>query len=165
MPSTDPAAILISSNRWANEQLLDSCAPLTTEQFHQEFEMGLGSLHATATHILGAMRGWSDLLAGRTQRDRLEAGGPYTVADLRSLHADIADDFAALATAYPHEESVSGERGGRTYTFTRGAVLTHVTTHGMHHRAQCINMLRQLGADSLPKSAVLEWMIEVDGQG
>jgi uncharacterized damage-inducible protein DinB len=46
----------------------------------------------------------------------------------------------------------------------RGAVLTHVTTHGMHHRAQCVNMLRQLGAD-IPLNSVIEWMLTVDGQG
>ncbi|MBL8764094.1 MAG: DinB family protein [Phycisphaerae bacterium] len=34
----------------------------------------------------------------------------------------------------------------KTYTFTRGAVIVHLTTHGYHHRAQCLNMLRQLGA-------------------
>jgi uncharacterized damage-inducible protein DinB len=36
-------------------------------------------------------------------------------------------------------------------------VLTHVTTHGMHHRAQCLNMLRQLGVTPLPPSSVTEW--------
>lgn len=165
MPSTDPATILVATNRWANEQLLEACASLTDEQFHQSFEMGLGSLHATVTHILGAMRSWSDLLGGREQRARLEAGGVRSVAELRALHDEIADDFEDLTRKYPHHASVSGDKGGRSYTFTRGAVLTHVTTHGMHHRAQCINMLRQLGIESIPQSAVIEWMLTVDGQG
>jgi uncharacterized damage-inducible protein DinB len=40
---------------------------------------------------------------------------------------------------------------------TRGAVLAHVTTHGTHHRAQCLNMLRRLGVNPLPPSSVAEW--------
>ena len=49
------------------------------------------------------------------------------------------------------------------FTFARGAVITHVTTHGMHHRAQCLNMLRQLGVEQLPPSAVVEWVFMADG--
>jgi uncharacterized damage-inducible protein DinB len=53
--------------------------------------------------------------------------------------------------------------GGTTYRFTLGAMLIHVTTHGMHHRAQCLNMLRQLAvpgiSDRLPEIDVLEWQI------
>ena len=48
-------------------------------------------------------------------------------------------------------------RDGRTADFTRGAILTHVTTHAMHHRAQCLNMLRHLGVTPLPPSSVTEW--------
>jgi uncharacterized damage-inducible protein DinB len=50
-------------------------------------------------------------------------------------------------------------RDGRTVHMTRGAVLTHVTTHGMHHRAQCLNMLRHLGLSPLPPSSVTEWTL------
>ena len=58
----------------------------------------------------------------------------------------------------PLEEQVTRRlRSGRTIQLTRGAVLVHVTTHGMHHRAQCLNMLRQLGTPSLPPSSVTEW--------
>ena len=40
---------------------------------------------------------------------------------------------------------------------TRGATIVHVTTHGTHHRAQCLNILRQLGVTPLPPSSVAEW--------
>lgn len=160
MTTTDPRDILLVHNRWATRHLLEACAALTDEQFHQRFEMGPGSLHDTITHILGAMRGWADLLAGREQRPRLEAeGGPRTVDQLLTLLDELSDELEALAAAHPDDEEVSGERGGRTWTFRRGGVLTHVTTHGMHHRAQCLNMLRQLGVEELPRSAVVEWMV------
>jgi len=159
MAISDPVAILVRQNRWATDNIINACRDLADEQFHQQFEMGPGSLHDTLTHILGAMRGWGDLLAGREQRSRLEADGKRTVDELASLLAEISDDLESLATSHPTDESVSGERGGKSYTFTRGAVVTHVTTHGMHHRAQCLNMLRQLGVDPLPPSAVIEWVM------
>lgn len=59
-------------------------------------------------------------------------------------------------------EVVTGERGGKTWSFTRGAVVTHVTTHGMHHRAQCVNMLRRLGDAGPWKVSVVEWVLTED---
>jgi len=158
MATGDPLEILLAHNRWATGNLIDACAKLPRPQFHQRFEMGPGSLHDTLTHILAAMRGWGDLLAGRDQRPRLE-GEERTPEELRALLASLSDDLEASARAHPVDELVTGSRGGREYTFARGGVLTHVTTHGMHHRAQCLNMLRQLGVDPLPASAVVEWMM------
>lgn len=165
MPTCDPTTILLATHRWATANIIDACAPLTREQFHQPFEMGPGSLHATATHILGSTRAWGDMLAGAPPRERLEAGGERTAAQLRSLVDEVCDAFDHAVRRHALDESVTGERNRRSYTFTRGAVMTHVTTHGMHHRAQCLNMLRQLGVEKLPHSAVVEWMLMVDGQG
>ena len=161
MATSDPVDILVTHDAWATRNILDSCAALSRDQFHQRFEMGPGSLHDTLTHILGAMRGWGDLLAGREQRDRLE-GDERTVEELTGLLDEISADLAASARAHPVDESVTGSRGGKTYTFKRGAVVTHVTTHGMHHRAQCLNMLRQLGVDPLPPSSIMEWTMMAD---
>ena len=161
MPSSDPIEILLTQNCWATRNLLETCGTLTSEQFHQRFEMGPGSLHDTLTHILGAMRGWGDMLAGREQRERLE-GQQRTTQELLSLLDEISEDLADSAQKHPTHELVTGSRGGRSFTFSRGGVLTHVTTHGMHHRAQCLNMLRQLGVEPLPPSAVVEWILMAD---
>ncbi|MCH8152670.1 MAG: DinB family protein [Planctomycetes bacterium] len=161
MPTSDPIDILLRQNCWATRNLLESCEALPSEQFHQRFEIGPGSLHDTITHILAAMRGWGDMLAGRDQRPRLE-GEQRTPQELLGLLDEISDDLEASAKAHPMDEMVSGSRGGKSYTFARGGVLTHVTTHGMHHRAQCLNMLRKLGVDPLPPCAVVEWILMAD---
>ena len=158
---SDPVEILLVQNRWATRNLIEACGGLSREAFHQKFEMGVGSLHDTITHILGAMRGWGDMLAGREQRPRLE-GETRSTQDLLSLLDELSDDLESSAAAHPIDALVTGERGGRSFTFTRGGVLTHVTTHGMHHRAQCLNMLRQLGVDALPPSSVVEWILMAD---
>ena len=164
MPESNPLEILLKHDCWATRQMLDACAKLSHEQLHRRFEMGRGSLHDTTAHIIGAMRRWQDLLAGRADRPRIDQDGKdYPIAELIMLHDQIAAEFAELARSHPLQDVLVAERGGIKYTFTRGAILTHVTTHGMHHRAQCLNMLRHVGVSPLPPSSVLEWMRMVDG--
>jgi len=162
MPSSDPVQILLAHNHWATRSVLDACAKLSDDQLDREFDMGLKTIRATMTHVLGAMRGWGDLLAQRDQRDRLEADDARSPVHLLELLDEIGADILASIENKPLNEMLSGERGGKTYSFTRGAVLTHVTTHGMHHRAQALNMLRHLGVDPVPPSSVMEWVFMVD---
>ena len=164
MPTTDPIDILVAQNRWATRVFIEACASLPAEQFHRSFEIGPGSLHDNFTHILGAMRRWGDMLAGREQRPPLE-GEERTTEQLLELLAEISDDLEASVRAHENDGMVTGSRGGESYTFARSGVLTHVTTHGMHHRAQCLNMMRQMGVDPLPPSSVAEWIEMVDTPG
>ncbi len=162
MPASDPVQILLAHNHWATRNILDACAKLSDDQLDREFDMGLKTVRATMTHVLGAMRGWGDLLAQRAQSERLESSGPMTPVQLLELLDQIGADILASIENKPLDEQLSGERAGKSYTFTRGAILTHVTTHAVHHRAQAINMLRHLGVDPLPPSSVMEWVFMVD---
>jgi uncharacterized damage-inducible protein DinB len=139
--------------------MLDACAPLTGEQFQRRFDIGPGSLHDTLTHTVGAMRAWTETLAAAEPRPRLETDGQRrTPEQIRALFDDAWRGFSAEARRRPVEETVERRlRDGRTIQMTRGAVVLQVTTHGMHHRAQCLNMLRQLGVTPLPPSSVAEW--------
>ncbi len=159
MPEGDPLQILLSHDHWATTQLLGACANLPADQFHRRFDIGPGSLHDTLTHVAGAMRTWTETLAGHEPRPRLETDGQRRTPDqLRSLLEEAWQEFSAEARRRPLDEMVTRHtRDGRTIQLTRGAVLTQVTTHGMHHRAQCLNMLRQLGVTPLPASSVAEW--------
>ena len=156
MPSSDPKEILLKHDHWATHKIFESCQKLSDEQFHQKFEMGRGSLHDNLLHMIHAKRGWTDLLTGRefTKPDPDER---RSIAEQLKLHDEIHAAFETAINAHPLDQTITRERGGKMYTFTRGAVLTHVTTHGMHHRAQCLNMLRHLGVNPLPPSSVAEW--------
>ena len=165
MAASDPVTILLAHDRWATRQILDACGKLTEEQFHKRFEMGPGSLHNTTTHMLAAMRAWTQMLMGQQPGVRLDAGGQRSVPELLTLLEQCADEFAAEVRRLPLDQTIMRVRDGKTYTFTRGAVLTHVATHGMHHRAQCLNMLRQLGVSPLPTSSVAEWTWQAETTG
>jgi uncharacterized damage-inducible protein DinB len=161
MSASDTAEILLIHNEWATRNLIDACAKLSDEQFHKKFEMGPGSIHDTATHIIGAMRVWGDFLAGRERRPRLE-GAKRTPAELLTLFNEVAADFSASARNHPLDGTITFTREGKSYALARGGVIVHATTHGMHHRAQCLNMLRHVGFTPLPPSSVVEWMRTID---
>lgn len=159
-PPTLPAHVLLSFDFWATNALLDACENLTNDQLDREFPMGLGTVRKSLTHIIGATRGWTDVLT-RTDppRPRLEHDSAHSIADLRALHAESSAEFARGAKEGSHDDILSRTRDGKQYHFTRGGILTHVTTHSVHHRAQVINMLRHLGVDPLPQSSVMQWML------
>jgi uncharacterized damage-inducible protein DinB len=159
MPESDVLQILLAHDRWASDQHLDACAKLPTDQFHQKFDIGPGSLHDTLTHVVSAMRTWTDTLTGAEPRPRPDTDGQRRTPDqIRALHVEACAELSDEARRRPLGEIVTRTlRTGRTVTLTRAEVITHVTTHGMHHRAQCLNMLRRLGVTPLPPSSVTEW--------
>jgi uncharacterized damage-inducible protein DinB len=163
MATSNPIDIMLAHDPWATRQILDACAKLTPEQFHQPFDMGPGSLHATTTHILAAIRRWTDVLHQVPMRPDFE-GPSRTPADLLAALDEVYEAYTTVARAHPLDGLVERTRGGKTYQFPRGVVLTHVATHSMHHRAQCLNMLRHLGVQPLPPSSVIEWQVAVQPQ-
>lgn len=164
--SGDPLWIALDHDAWATREVLRACAALDDHQWHRRFEIGPGSLHDTLTHIVGAMFRWADRIAAppRAVRPSIEDGSHRTPAELGSLLAAAAADLAASAAdarARGLDTMCDVMLGSVAHHFTLGSMLVHVTTHGMHHRGQCLNMLRQLAApgisDRLPEIDVLEW--------
>jgi uncharacterized damage-inducible protein DinB len=163
MPTSNPLDILLQHDQWATRQMLLACEKLTPDQFARKFDIGPGSLQATTTHIIGAMKIWTDILAERPVGPRLDQSGVgYSLGQLFPMLDETTGEFMAIVKNHPLEQVVKRVREGKEYFFTRGAILTHVATHGMHHRAQCLNMLRHLGVSPLPLSSVLDWIRTVD---
>lgn len=158
MPASNPLDILLEHDKWATRLILQACEKLTADQFARRFEIGPGSLQATTTHMIAAMKTWTDTLAQRPPGPRVDQQGTrYTPAQLLSMHEESAAEFAAIAKKHPLDQIVKRTRDGKEFSFARGVVITHVATHGMHHRAQCLNMLKHLGVSPLPPSSVTEW--------
>jgi uncharacterized damage-inducible protein DinB len=159
---TEPLEILLAHDRWATGLMLDACDKLTGEQFHQPFDIGIGSLHNNLTHTIAAMRIWGDVLDRVVPRPWVDNTPHRTIAELRSMHAEAADQIERAAFIGPLDETFIRQRDDKVFTYSRGAILTHVTTHAMHHRAQCLNMLRRLGLTDLPESSVVQWSRSFD---
>jgi uncharacterized damage-inducible protein DinB len=153
--TAEPMSILAAHDRWATRQLLDACEKLSSEQLHRTFEMGIGSLHDTLIHDAAAVRVWAETLL-RAPATPWPSNDPRPVSELRAM-AESAFDLLVKAAAGPMGEVFERTRQGVTTSYTRATILCHVHTHGMHHRAQCLNMLRHLGVSPLPQSSVVEW--------
>jgi len=159
MPLSQPFDIMLAHDRWATRQIFTACLPLTEEQFHKPFEMGMGSLHNNATHLLTAVRGWTNnLRGGNHPLPKIDGNLRRTPAEMLAMLDEVSDAFAAEAKSKPLDDTLTVVRDNTPYTFTRGIAITHVMQHAMHHRAQCLNMLRHVGVKPLPWSSVLEWM-------
>lgn len=162
--------MLLGHNLWATQTLLDDAAKLTDEEFHRRLPIGPGSVHATLRHIIGAMARWADRIGQRTLRPSIETDRRYSVAELKGLLVAADAELRAVAEAIDARggwreifEATFAEHG--TYRFSRAAAMTHVLTHGMHHRAQVLNMRRQLGLPPLGLDLdVVEWECAQAGQ-
>jgi uncharacterized damage-inducible protein DinB len=184
--TSDPLDILLVHDEWATRMLLERCRPLTRDQFHQRFEIGMGSLHDNFTHIVGVLRRWTDRIDGRPLRPALSPipGRPdipheakeRTPDELLAMLALAAPDLRAVAAKWRAApgglattvqlEWPRKEGGMNRYTFSRGCCFTHVCSHGTYHRAQCVNMMRHLKvaglSDDLPDPSVIDWQVEAE---
>src|SRR4051812_43657275 len=156
---SDPFELLLTHNHWANKEMLEACRALSAEQFHRKFEMGPGSLHDTLLHMFEAVGMWCDRMTGRAPRGFTKDA--RTIDELLALNEKNNAEFNTIIRSVPLSTAFQTTRMGKTFTFTHGVVVTHVMTHGMHHRAQCLNMLRHVGV-KLPPSSVVEWAREND---
>jgi uncharacterized damage-inducible protein DinB len=184
MPMTsDPLEVLLAHNHWATRVVLNLCSGLSHEQFHRSFPIGPGQnggLHATITHIISAMRRWVDRIGDRPLRPSLERlppsagqetdGRDRTPAELLALLDEATNELRELIPEVKDDPArlVTTRFGDQTYTFTRGAAFTHALTHGHYHRAQCLNMLRQLNvpgvSDKLPEIDVVDWQYDEESR-
>jgi caffeoyl-CoA O-methyltransferase len=167
--ASDPLDILLRHDAYATREVLRACSGLTDEQWHRRFEIGPGSLHDALTHVVGAMLRWADRIDGPPTelRPSIEGIARRTPAELLAL-LDAAESGLAASADRARARGLGTEfevtLAGKTHRFTLGAALVHVTTHGMHHRAQCLNMLRHLGvpgiSDRLPEIDPLDWQLQ-----
>lgn len=168
--SSDPFDILLRHNTWATRALLEQCRGLTHQQFHQDFGIGPGSLHDNIMHCIAVMGRWIDRIEGRPLRPRID--GRTSGDDSSPVQPRSIDDLLALLDSADREWrevlprlrprlgevlEVTFPGSSQKYRFTVAAAIIHVTNHGMHHRAQCIHMLKRLGVKELPDLDELQW--------
>jgi uncharacterized damage-inducible protein DinB len=184
--ANEPLEILLRHDHWATARVLAFCSELPRAVLHQRIDLGPGSLHDTVTHIIGAMLRWADRIDGRPLRPSIErpdggtfavgaAGGMRPAVPSRSVGelSRLLDEAAADLAGVAARARVRGlgtpftvAFGDKTYTFSPAAALCHVLTHGTHHRAQCMFMLRMAGAPAfareVPEIGVADWQAETE---
>jgi uncharacterized damage-inducible protein DinB len=169
--SGDPFHILLGHNAWAFRTLLEHCRKLPPEAFHQDFGIGPGSLHDNITHCLAVMGRWIDRIDGRPLRPRIDgrAGGDdatpvrrRTIDELLAILDAAAREWTEILPRLRAQASEVREvtfPDGGPFRFSVAAIIIHVTNHGMHHRAQCMNMLKRAGHPINADLDELEWQV------
>ncbi len=157
---------------WVNNNLLAAAAPLTAEQLQRTFPIGQGSLWKSLTHMYAAEYVWLEALLGHEEAvipgdapgklpgNQLGEGGLTGLDDLRQKWSELSlrwDQYLEALNPENLDEIVyrkSVALGHRLGT-RRSDVLLHISTHAHYTTAQVINMLRQVGVQTLPESMLI----------
>jgi uncharacterized damage-inducible protein DinB len=160
---------------WVNENLLAAAEALSDAQLRRAFPIGQGSVWKSLLHLYAAEYVWLEALLGdddpccpgdvrgKLPGNQLGEGGPQSLAELRqswtaqeqrwrqyvsAVAADTLDDPIA-------KTSVVVPAGGRLIVL-RAEVILHVCLHAQYTAAQALNMLRQLGVETFPKTMLTQ---------
>jgi uncharacterized damage-inducible protein DinB len=136
---------------WAAERVHAIAAGLSDEQLDHPFEIGLGTLRKTLLHIRDAEQSWLEAwLHGPRPFAQLDE--KTSIDELRRLYAETArqrDKYLASLSPADLQRPVTAEvEPELRYTFALGETMFELHGHGTHHRAQAVNMLRHLGAET-----------------
>lgn len=152
---------LLGHDAWTTRQMLLRCRELTDEQLDRRFDIGDRSPRETFQHILENMEIWTDLMAERPVRRGAAPEGVPSVDVLLSRLALAAKDLADVSRRIRDEGRLDQMyRDTLDEPPTRkplGGTIVHVITHSMHHRAQVLYLMEQLGLTDLPEGDALGW--------
>jgi len=150
---------LLGHDAWTTRQLLLRCRELTDEQLDRRFDIGDRSLRETFLHIVENMEVWTDRIATRAVRSLPD--GPYPVEVLLDRLSPAAKELADVSRRVRDEGRLDqtfadpGEEPPNLRPL--GGMIVHVITHSMHHRAQALYIMEQLGLRDLPEGDPLDW--------
>lgn len=139
----------------ARGRIFDWARPLTPEQHAGEFPIGLGTLGKTLTHIMISEWYYVERMDGRDVPPyeewpiRMEQPPPLATLE-REWLAQATRTRAALRAPRDWQAAleyhVTDDDGHPMIVTTCAAdIFTQLALHETHHRAQAMNMLRQLG--------------------
>lgn len=150
---------LLGHDAWTTRRLLELAALLDDAQLDQQFDIGHRTVRRTLEHIIWNIECWTDLMTRRQVRSRPAAS--TSIPMLIERHAAASAELLQLG-----RQIVDNRRLDERYLDTLddpptekpfGGTIVHLATHGMHHRAHLLYMLRRLGVEELPEGDALRW--------
>lgn len=152
---------LLGHDVWTTRQLLQMCSRLSDEDLDREFDIGHRSLRATFAHIVRNVEAWARLMDGLPLEGRGAPPPKRSVAELieqlDTAAAHLARVSRAVADRDAWDESWIDPAEEPPCERSFGGTIAHVITHGMHHRAQLLYLMRMIGIENRPEGDVLSW--------
>lgn len=138
-----------SYSDWANTRLCEVAGNLSNEALDQPFDIGLGSLRRTLTHIWAGEHVWTLRWQGRSETPWPIETAPVAPATLLQRYAEVRarrDAFVAeLSPEKLRDEVVYRDSKGSLFHATLNEMILQLMVHSIHHRAQAANLIRRLG--------------------
>jgi len=155
---------LLQHDAWTTHRLMELCLPLSDAHLDRDFALGPGTLRKLWVHVVGNVEVWTALMAGEDPRalgvDQADAAGA-SIGGLIARYERASAAQSALAWRISDEGKLNDtfvdvlDDPPRAKSY--GAGILHIATHGMHHRAQALFMMRRLGVDDVPEGDALSW--------
>ncbi|MEM9251087.1 MAG: DinB family protein [Planctomycetota bacterium] len=151
---------LLGHDAWTTRRLLELSLPLDDDALDRRFPIGPGTLRQTLAHIVDNAACWTLLM---TDADTIDPWSPdgVSIADLIERYDRTTAELIDLARRVADESRLDDTFVDRLDDPPRrksyGAGILHVATHGMHHRAQALHMLRRLGVAGVPEGDAIGW--------
>ncbi|PYS40559.1 MAG: damage-inducible protein DinB [Acidobacteria bacterium] len=156
---------LYQYNKWANGIILNSVAPLRTEELTRHLGGSFPSLRDTLVHIMSAEWIWLRRWKGVSPRAMLEAAEFADIDAVRARWSEIETEQMAFVQEVTneslHEIITYTNTRNQTWRYPLGQMMQHLVNHSTYHRGQITNFLRQLGAQPVATDFLI--YLDVDG--
>lgn len=158
------------------ERIFDAVRPLTPAQWTQEFSIGLKSIGATLTHLMISEWYYIERLEGRVvppyEQWPIKYENPPAFDVVENTWREQAKNVrAAIAGERDWNRKITwlsfpdDTRDNKRFqiTCTAGDLMTQLALHEMHHRAQVMMMLREVGrpVEDIDYNALMYERVEV----
>jgi uncharacterized damage-inducible protein DinB len=164
-PTFDPQLIrrYCEYGNWVTDVVLELARPLANEELDRSFEMGMGSLRKNLRHMIEAEQWW--------YRNWTEGPSPFpklpetlSIDELSETWREATrrrDAWLSQQSVGDLAKSVTAAPAGVLIQIRVGESFLQLCGHGTHHRAQAINMLRQIGL----KPPSIDYVVWLRGPG
>ena len=142
-------------NAWANQQILDACAKLSSDQLGSQAEGTYGTLYDTLVHIIRSEASYLHRLTGEREPPPFNWDDRPGLADIRAYASHVDDKLIQAAEKLLATDVIRQEWQGTTVGYKAVVLLIQAVNHGVEHRTNITTILSQLGLE----------VPEVDGWG
>lgn len=148
---------LIAHDTWTTRQLLLACQSLPDALLDRAFEIDHRTLRNTFVHIIGNMEIWTDLLCERPVQERTGNNIPQLLDRLSSVSREFACIARKIAREQRYDDCFLDTLDDPPRLKTFGGAIGHLITHDMHHRAQVMFLMEQIGINHHIEGDLLSW--------
>lgn len=141
---------LFEYNDWADKQLLAAAAKCDDAALDRPFDIGPGSLRRTLLHLYNGEFVWLQRCQGKRETKWPSEAEKTAINTLQQRFDAVWRDRDAflrtLSSADLGRVTIYRDSKGSEFQAVLSDMLMQALVHSTHHRAQAVNMLRQVGA-------------------